>query len=147
MRLSLRHNFTILILWWWVVHFRTFQIFKLLGDFQCNHLWQMLWRYSILIHRTVIHVFSVQWFIKIKLSVSPPLLKLLLIPLWSWKRILFTDQGSDINVVSAGCVKLFGLPTYPFSKISFQGFTMRIADHKKSPLRKWIYLDIGVQDI
>ena len=41
------------------------------------------------------------------------------------KNFVQADQGSDINVISADCVKFFGLSTYPLSEINFQGFTMR----------------------
>lgn len=57
------------------------------------------------------------------------------------------DQGSDMNVLSTGLVRMLGLPKYLLSDIGFKGLSMRTADHRDTVLQHWVWLHIGVEGI
>lgn len=57
------------------------------------------------------------------------------------------DQGSDMNVISAGLVRVLGLPTCKLSDIGFRGLSMRTADHRDTVLEFWVWVHIGVEGI
>ncbi len=63
------------------------------------------------------------------------------------KNYTQADQGSDMNVMSAGLVRHLSLQLHPLSEIGFKGLSMRTADHRETVLHYWVWLRVVVEGI
>ena len=63
------------------------------------------------------------------------------------KRYTQADQGSDMNVISAGLVRYLGLKLHPLEEVGFKGLSMRTADHRESSLQDWVWIRVSVEGI
>lgn len=57
------------------------------------------------------------------------------------------DQGSDMNVISAGLVRHLSLQLNPLDEVGFKGLSMRTADHRETVLLHWVWLRLAVEGI
>ena len=63
------------------------------------------------------------------------------------KSYVQADQGSDINVISQGLVRLLKLDLRPLSEIDFKGLSMRTADHRDTVLHYYVWLRLTVEGV
>lgn len=63
------------------------------------------------------------------------------------KAYVQADQGSDINVISHGLVRLLKLDLRPLSEIGFKGLSMRTADHRDTVLHYYVWLRLSVEGV
>lgn len=57
------------------------------------------------------------------------------------------DQGSDMNVISAGLARRLSLQLNPLDEVGFKGLSMRTADHRETVLLYWVWLRLAVEGI
>ena len=57
------------------------------------------------------------------------------------------DQGSDMNVISAGLVRFLGLTLLALADVGFKGLSMRTADHREAVLQHYVVLRLSVEGI
>ena len=63
------------------------------------------------------------------------------------KRYVQADQGSDMNVISAGLVRHLHLDLHSLAEVGFKGLSMRTADHRDTVLHHWVWLRVIVEGI
>ena len=63
------------------------------------------------------------------------------------KSYVQADQGSDINVISQGLVRLLKLDLRPLLEIGFKGLSMRTADHRDTVLHYYVWLRLTVEGV
>jgi len=63
------------------------------------------------------------------------------------KRYTQADQGSDMNVMSSGLVRLLGLTLHSLDEVGFKGLSMRTADHRETILYHFVWLRLSVASI
>ena len=57
------------------------------------------------------------------------------------------DQGSEMNVISMGLVRMLGLKLQALADIGFKGLSMRTADHRDTVLEYWVWLHVAVEGV
>lgn len=57
------------------------------------------------------------------------------------------DQGSEMNVISMGLVRMLGLELHALADIGFKGLSMRTADHRDTILEYWVWLHVAVEGV
>ena len=63
------------------------------------------------------------------------------------KAVVQADQGSEMNLVSMEFVRRYNIPLHPLADMGFAGLSMRCADHRETPMKYFIDLQVGVQNI
>ena len=63
------------------------------------------------------------------------------------QKLTQADQGSEMNVISAGLVRFLGLHLHSLEEVGFKGLSMRTADHRETVLQHWVWLRVSVEGI
>ncbi len=63
------------------------------------------------------------------------------------KSYVQANQESDMNVISTDLIRQLNLNMHSLLKIEFWNLTMRTADHRKTLLKHWIWLNVDVKDV
>ena len=63
------------------------------------------------------------------------------------QKLTQADQGSEMNVISAGLARFLGLVLHSLEEVGFKGLSMRTADHRETILHHWVWLRVSVEGI